>query len=146
MREQTGDLWDFWSTGAYIGITTNGRVARSGAAVMGAGLAKVAALRFPSLAHQLGEFLTRSGNHVYAFPDHRVFSIPTKDDPFEPSLLPLITQSADELLRYVDNMGLQDVYTVRLGCGLGQLHWDAVRPILSARWDDRFVILSPPKP
>jgi hypothetical protein len=112
---------------------------------MGAGLAKVAALRFPSLAHQLGDFLTRSGNHVYAFPDYRVFSIPTKDDPFEPSLLPLITQSADELLRYVDNMGLQDVYTVRLGCGLGQLQWDAVRPILSARWDDRFVILSPAK-
>ena len=146
MREQTGDLWEFWSTGAYIGITTNGRVSRSGAAVMAAGLAKVAALRFPSLAHQLGEFLTCSGKHVYAFPDYRVFSIPTKDDPFEPSLLPLITQSADELLRYVDNMGLQDVYTVRLGCGLGQLHWDAVRPILSAGWSDRFVILSPSKP
>lgn len=145
MREQTGDLWEFWSTGAYIGITTNGRVSRSGEAVMGAGLAKVAALRFPNLPHQLGEFLTCSGNHVYAFPDYRVFSIPTKDDPFEPSLLPLITQSADELLRYVNSMGLQDVYTVRLGCGLGQLHWDAVRPILSARWDDRFVILSPSK-
>jgi len=43
MREQTGDLWEFWSTGAYIGITTNGRVSRSGEAVMGAGLAKVAA-------------------------------------------------------------------------------------------------------
>lgn len=91
MRELTGDLWEFWSAGAYIGITTNGRVSRSGAAVMGAGLAKVAALRFPNLPRQLGESLTQSGNHVYAFPDYRVFSIPTKDDPFEPSLLPLIT-------------------------------------------------------
>jgi hypothetical protein len=51
---------------------------------MGAGLAKVDAIFFSNLSHQLGDLLTRSGNHVDAFPDYRIFSIPNKDDPFEP--------------------------------------------------------------
>ncbi len=86
--------------------------------VMGAGLAKVDALFFPNLSHQLGDLLTRSGNHVDAFPDYRIFSIPNKDDPFEPRPLPLITPSADEPLRYVDNIELQDIDTMRLGVWL----------------------------
>jgi hypothetical protein len=82
------------------------------------GLAKVAALRLPNLPHQLGDLITRSGNHVFAFPDYRIFSIPNNDDQFEPRPLPLITPSADEPLRHVDNIELQDIDTVRFGVWL----------------------------
>ena len=144
MREEVGDLWQYHSQGHFIGITTNGAVTVSGEAVMGAGLATIAALRFPPLKQQLGELLAQSGNHVYAFPDYRLFTIPTTHLPAKHSDPELITRSAEELLRYVNHMNLTTLYTVPLGCEPGQLEWTTVRPLLSHVWDDRFIILTMP--
>ena len=146
MREERGDLWEVHGQGHYIGITTNGSVSPSGHAVMGAGLAKVAALRFPQLRHQLGTLLRQTGNHVYLFPNYRLFTIPTKHQPFEDSDPALIARSAEECVRYLKNHAVPALYTVRLGCGLGRLNWSVVQPLLEAHWDDQFVILTPPYP
>lgn len=144
MREHIGDLWEVHGQGHYVGITTNGAVSKTGQAIMGAGLAKIAALRFPGLRDQLGILLTQTGNHVYVFPDYRLFTIPTKHQPFEDSDPALITRSAEECVQYLKHYALPELYTVRLGCGLGRLDWSVVQALLHPHWDDRFVILTPP--
>ena len=142
MREERGDPWHFHGQGQWIGVGTNGAISASGAAVMSRGLATIAALRFPSLTQQLGELLAQSGNHVYAFPDYRLFTIPTTHVPTEHADPTLITRSAEECLRYVNHLQLPALYTVPLGCGPEQLDWSIVRPLLSRMWDDRFIILT----
>lgn len=145
MREEIGDLWHRHGQGHFVGITTNGAVSKNGQAVMGAGLAKIAALRFPGLKQELGALLTKFGNHVYVFPDYRLVTIPTKHQPFDDSDPALITRSAEECVRYLTHHSIPALYTVRLGCGLGRLNWSAVQPLLQPHWDDRFVILTPPQ-
>ena len=144
MREQTGNLWTHHAAGDWIAITTNGIVRRDGTAVMGAGLAKQAALRFPTLPGLLGEALRTQGNQLMAWPAFRLFTFPTKYDWKQPSELALIDASARALLAYIQSHQIQTVYLPRPGCGLGQLEWSAVRSILAPLWDDRFVILTPP--
>jgi hypothetical protein len=144
MREEVGDIWQQHSQGHWIGLPTNGEISASGAAVMNPGLATIAALRFPPLKQQLGELLAQSGNHVFAFPDYRLFTIPTMHGPTGPADPVLIARSAEECLRYVNHLQLPALYTVPLGCGLEQLDWSTVRPLLSRIWDDRFIILTTP--
>ena len=142
MREDSGDLWTVHGQGQWIGVPTNGTISASGAAVMSRGLATIAALRFPSLTQQLGELLAQSGNHVFAFPDYRLVTIPTTHEPTGPADPALIARSAEECLRYVNHLQLPALYTVPLGCGSEQLDWSTVRPLLSRMWDDRFIILT----
>ena len=144
MREEVGDLWQQNSQGHWIGLATNGAVSASGTAVLSPGLATIAAIRFPFLKQQLGELLARSGNHVDAFPDYRLFTIPTTPVPSDRADPDLITRSAEELLRYVTHMNLSTLYTVPLGCEPGQLEWTTVRPLLNRIWDDRCIILTLP--
>lgn len=63
MVEKQGDLWT-QSVDA-ICITTNGFVRGNGMAVMGAGLAKQAAQRYPGIEFTLGYQIHQGGNHVY---------------------------------------------------------------------------------
>ena len=144
MREEVGDIWQQHSQGHWIGLATNGEISASGAAVMNPGLATIAALRFPPLKQQLGELLAQSGNHVYAFPDYRLFTIPTTHLPAKHSDPELITRSAKELLRYVNHMNLTTLYTVPLGCGPKHLEWTTIQTLLNRIWDDRFIILTMP--
>ena len=44
-----------------------------------------------------------------------------------------------------DAYGWETVVLPRLGCGLGQLRWDDVKPILERYLDDRFIVLTPPE-
>lgn len=62
IQEQAGDLWDYSARGEWIAITTNGITKANGQAVMGAGLAKQAATRYPDLPSWLGQRLMRFGN------------------------------------------------------------------------------------
>mgnify|MGYP006048552271 CR=1 FL=1 len=59
--EAHGDLWDVHAQGSWIAITTNGVIRTNGHGVMGAGLAKQAADRFPRLPLLLGIHLRRFG-------------------------------------------------------------------------------------
>lgn len=75
-----GDIWDLVDT-HIIGIPTNGFVTRNGAGVMGAGLAKQAADRYPGIKYNLGIHL-RTHGHVVGWvwneSDAGILSIPVK--------------------------------------------------------------------
>lgn len=128
-------------------VTTNGIIKHDGTAVMGAGIAKTANIRF-NVAKKLADNL-RNGNNVYdlgeyTYKDSRfhLVSFPTKNHWRDNSLPYLIKQSAKQLLTLVNAHGFKHVYLVPPGCGLGKLDWNEdVKPLLEPFFDDRFTIV-----
>lgn len=129
-------------------VTTNGIIKRDGTAVMGAGIAKTANLRF-KVAEKLADSLRTNGNVVsdlgiYYWKTSRfhLVAFPTKHDWRNPSDLQLIEQSAKQLVAFVNTNGFQHIFLTRPGCACGQLDWESqVKPILENILDDRFTIV-----
>lgn len=129
-----------------ICITTNGVVKKDGKAVMGAGIARQANVRY-SLDEELGKHLSSSGNVPYIFTkkgikNAHLISFPTKHHWKEPSDLALIKRSAELLVELVDRHDIRRCFLVPPGCGLGNLNWEIqVKPILEDILDNRFVVV-----
>jgi hypothetical protein len=142
MYEITGDIWSFASQG-YIVIPTNGIVKANGEAVMGAGMAKEAASRFPGLPAELGGRIKKTGNRNYYFTKYGVMTFPTKHDWKDPSDIQLITQSAAQLGKDLEVLRTQgrDIryFLPKVGCGLGGLKWEDVRAAILPHLDDNMV-------
>ncbi len=134
-----------------IAISTNGIIKANGLAVMGAGVAKAAAQRWPDLPARLAAQLRVRGNHVsllkavasLAGPLHLV-SFPTKHDWKDDSDPALIVRSAEELKAMADAGDWRRVYAPPFGCGNGRLRWAEVEPLLAPILNDRFWICSLP--
>lgn len=158
------DIWDAHDAGHWIGICTNGmtkpdpkgsrfREEPARVAIMGAGIAKQAATKYPILPFKLAQRLEEFGNHVFLFPEVGIFTFPTKENWFNDSPLSLIRQSAIELsdlLRY-DQLfqapyGNKPVFLPPPGCGHGGLTRARVEPVLNEIFEpagvkDRVIVL-----
>jgi hypothetical protein len=155
MLEAYGNIWDIVDEGGWdaLAITTNGYVAKNGRAVMGRGIAKEAADRFPELAGQLGTAIKNFGNIVHVFSGYAPYdlvSFPVKPV-FGPHSEPgwqakadpqLIYSSSKELVFFADRYGWKDVLLPRPGTGNGRLHWDVVKRIIQPILDDRFTVVT----
>lgn len=142
MLKLNGNIWYFSDWNFWIVIPTNGDIKNTGEAVMGAGLAKQAAKRFPFLPLELGKHLKAHGNRVFAFSAKQILTFPTKHRWVEDSSLYLIEQSTEQLLVLVDKHELKPpFYLPHVGCGNGKRTWDEVEPILKDILDDRFVVV-----
>lgn len=163
MRERTGDLFEAAREADALVVTTNGAVRADGCAVMGRGVAKQAADRWPWLSKALG-YRLKNGNHLYVWrPDESgerfyIATFPVKHHWRETADLELIRSSVGELGLFAD-VHRQDVRTVvlpRLGCGNGGLLWRpvtvnqgepdeyelvGVRDVVAPLLDDRFVVV-----
>ena len=138
MKEVSGDVWDHHNQGHWVVITVNGSVRKDSCAVMGRGVAKQAAERFPNLSSELGERIRIGGNKVWVMVNYGIFTFPVKHNWWEKADLTLIEQSARELSQvHVE----PPIYMVRPGCGNGGLDWKDVKPILERYLDDRFVVV-----
>lgn len=139
MIELRGDLWSVHSY-YYIVIPTNG-IVTNGKAVMGAGLAKQAADRYPALPAILGKHLVEKGNIPMVWRPLRIITFPTKLDWRNKSDIELIKSSA----AFVSSLTVcsydAPVFMPRVGCGLGGLRWDVVRPVLDRILDPRFIVI-----
>lgn len=122
-------------------VTTNGIVKASGSLVMGAGVAKEAARRFPELPHLLGQLVDEKGNHVFIIEKFGIASFPTKHDWKNNSDIDLIAQSCRELKWLSKKWDY--VILPRVGCGLGGLDWDnQVKPVVETYLDeDKFIVV-----
>lgn len=149
MREVSGDLFDYPCDALVVPI--NWRVNRRGVAIMGAGVAKQAAKRWPSLPFRLGEeikrrehpalFIERQYKRDGSGPD--ILGVPTKRDWRDPSDIALIEAAGRALPPIAALYGWETVALPRLGCGLGGLDWEVnVRPLLAALLDDHFVVVN----
>lgn len=147
MKEITGNIFDIPDADA-ICVTTNGVVKRNGELVMGAGIAKQFAERYPDLPQFLGNLVTLHGNQPYIFnatPLARpvVVSFPSKYDWKNPSSLDLIRRSALYLRDMVELKEWKKVVLPRPGCGYGGLKWETVKKVIEPILDDRFYIITP---
>jgi hypothetical protein len=128
-------------------IPTNGQIDMRGFAVMGAGLALDAKNKYPELPARLGRKLKTQGNNVYFFTFHNrefepldvIFTFPTKGHWKDKSDMVLIEKSAVQLKGYMDE--LWDIWgdptpflAPKVGCGLGNLNWKDVKPLLENIW------------
>lgn len=159
MRYIHGNIWDFNN----ICIPTNGVVKSNGENVMGAGVAKQAAERFPFLTSLLGYqikhygnvtfkigefpinknsyFFTDSDSSQYKYLNITLWNFPTKNNWAESSSLRLIEESAKRLSLLMSNDN-SDIYLPQPGIGLGGLLWKDVKPVLEKYFvDDRFVVV-----
>ena len=151
MIETAGDIWAMPADA--LAITTNGIVKKDGCAVMGAGVARAAADRYPGIDQRLGGLLGERGNEVHilhragaepwADEQRSLLAYPTKNHWREPSDLELMVAGARRLDQLASENGWQRVIMPRPGCGLGGLDWNReVRPALAPLLDDRFLISS----
>lgn len=132
---------------AYV-VTTNGMTKKDGAAVMGAGIARNAAMLFPSLPVLLGRSLRRHGNQAFAYRvndrnghPYNVVTMPTKQDWRNPSDIELIKASCAQMVEIADLNGFTRVYMPKPGCRNGGLNWEGqVKPVISQILDDRFMV------
>jgi O-acetyl-ADP-ribose deacetylase (regulator of RNase III) len=143
MRESTGDLWAYPADA--ICVPTCGVVKANGELVMGAGVAREAARRYPALPAYYGRAVREAGNAPVAhFGLRTVVSFPTKHHWNQPAVLPLIEQSARIIVTLADAYGWRNMVLPRVGCGFGGLEWSDVRPVLSAILGERFVVVRLP--
>lgn len=141
MKEIQGDIWDYYSRGHWIVITTNGTIKKNGEAVMGRGVALQAKQRFPNLPTRLGRLLTLHDNTPNLFRDLRLITFPVKYHWKDKANLDLIWDSCKRLVDGMKLLDLDALYMVRPGCGNGGLDWKDVKPILEKYLDNRFIIV-----
>lgn len=151
MKTMTGNILDgiLLSKADAVCITTNGMVNSQGFAVMGAGVALSAKIRWPELPNNLGIFLQREGNKVHILTGEvrsststlYVLSFPTKHDWKDPSDINLITKSCLELRELADKKGWKDILLPPPGCGMGGLRWHDVKQVIEPMLDDRFTVV-----
>ncbi len=127
-------------------ITTNGVVKSNGEAVMGAGVAKAFAIRYPQIPKNLGCNIKLAGNGTTSlgvFDGTDVVAFPTKNNWRDCSELSLIKKSAQQLRTLIGtNAVYVPVYLPKPGCRLGSLKWKDVEPILDEvfQGDERIII------
>ena len=122
--------------------------------VMGRGLALQFKRRHPDafLAYRQAcrQRALRPGR-VFVFGTERstprwIAHLPTKDHWRDPSTLGYIRAGLDSLADAIHRHGMRSIAIPPIGCGLGQLRWDTVRPLIAARLGDlscTVVVLEP---
>lgn len=168
MLEAYGDIWDNIDDYDAVVITTNGFVKKNGEAVMGRGIAKEAATRYPLFPGDLGKTIKQYGNRVFGFCyvyNLWFFTLPVKPE-YGPkgemgwkakAEIPLIERSVQELvgagpydgiINNLKNSGhkINKVLMPRPGCGNGGLKWKDVKPIIEPYLDDTFTVMTNEEP
>jgi hypothetical protein len=148
MKETSGNIWD-WVDRAKLVITTNVGWRSDGTNVMGAGLAKQAAQRYPGIAAWYGAWCRdhRSESCVVAHHTHPLIFFPTKRlNPDAPHLSWQYDSDFDTIRRSLADLaqwpGVEPIAVPLVGCQNGGLKEAAVLPVLREYLvSDRFVLV-----
>lgn len=130
MKISSDNIWDAHGKGAWACITTNGIIKKDGMAVMGAGIAKQAASRYPDLPIKLADNLKRYGNRVFVYPSMKLITFPTKNNWRDNSDIELIKISCIQLVEVMVKFKIDNLWLPRPGCNNGKLEWEDVRKII----------------
>lgn len=165
MREIEGDLFAPPCPVDAICITTNGEFDRFGHAIMGAGVARQARDRWPTLPKVLAARLREFGNRPALLSQYRpkpdgtrgillddgsawlpyhIITLPTKTNWRERSSIDLIRQSLSIVQELARANDFTTVALPRPGCKNGLLYWAEVKPIVEKILpDDRWLVIHP---
>lgn len=156
MLQESGDLWTWNHEGRWVVVTTNIGWKRNGANPMGAGVARVAANKYPDLPQWYGARCKKYGADTAVAPyyEGKLFLFPTKplniEQPWmswqNDSCVSLIRRSCKQLAALIDILDKRDHFIAKVGlplpgCGNGNLSPRDVLPVISDILDDRFVLL-----
>lgn len=140
LNEVNDDIWNWWSNGHFIVVTTNGFVKNNGACVMGRGISKQAAEKFERLPFELGALIKQFGNIPFQFDSYGIISMPVKRNWWEKANLELIESSAKKLVKA--QVSKYPICLPRPGCSNGKLDWKDVKPILEKYLDpEKFLVV-----
>lgn len=120
---------------AYAVIPTNTVVRKDGQAVMGAGLAKLAAKLYPDLPEVYGRRL-QEGVTFYVDHDRRLILVPTKEDWKEPSTMEIVSNALNALARWArsdDAPANLHLVLPGMGTGNGGLNPKKVEELIAKR-------------
>jgi O-acetyl-ADP-ribose deacetylase (regulator of RNase III) len=121
--------------------------------VAGAGLAKQFKLRYPDWFRSYKSLCSRGfmvigGIQTHHLNDGRlIINFPTKFHWNDKSWIEGISSGLAALTEYAKGCGLKSIAIPALGCGLGGLHWEEVRPLIEQAFEslpDIEVSLYPP--
>ena len=158
MKIIQGDFFDIAAEEYFDALvcTTNMQVKDNGDLVMGKGIAKAFAERFPKLPSRFGKRL-KEGRHLNGvmaefnsqylkmcepfYTERYLISLPTKIHWKHPSDIALVKRSVKILRGMVDIMNWSKILVPPPGCGNGGLGWPDVRETIEPLLDDRFHIV-----
>jgi len=150
MRPSNVCRLDFWSIyeirsdGSMFVIPVNGSVNRYGDAIMGRGLARDAADRYPFLRTEFGKLLRQQQHVVRIIADKQFVLFPVKYQWHEPANLDLIATSCRQLSLLAKFWKYKMIYLPHVGCGNGGLLWDAhVRDVIDKHMTVPYVVIQP---
>ena len=140
MKEIRTNIWNLHKEGYYAVIPTNLGYNRLNSNIMGAGLAKQAADKYPTLPAVYGKTLIKNPNlrAILFFDNWNLIMFPTKERNNDSPWLSWKNKSSLELIEYNCNLLSDDLlsasYKVAIplvGCGCGQLDETEVLDILN---------------
>jgi hypothetical protein len=159
MNELRGDIFDLLDEVSHVDalcITTNTIIKPNGNLVMGAGIAKTFALKYPHIPEDWGYRVQKNKDRygensscvlVNAMDSFSKFdnlvSLPTKYHFKDPSDIQLIIKSIKQLIVIANALEWNRIYLPRPGCDLGGLSWDnVVKPSINKFLDERFFVFT----
>lgn len=113
-------------------VPTNLDVRRDGTAVMGSGVARQAAERFPGLSARYGTFLKGRGSGLFCDQESRVICLPTKIHWRQPSDRDFVVRGLRLLRTFAIFHPDDNIRLPMLGAGLGRLPAGEVRQLIQA--------------
>jgi hypothetical protein len=113
-------------------IPTNGVLRQDHTAVMGSGLSRQAAERFPGLEEALGGHIITRGNvpGVIYSGEFDIVSFPTKRDWRDDQDIDLIERSSRRAANLVQRKNYSRVLVPKFASGQSQHDWESVRPVI----------------
>lgn len=141
------DFWavyDIRSAGNMFVIPVNGTINKYNDAVMGRGLARDAADRYPFLRTEFGKLLKQRQHIVREMADKQFILFPVKYQWHEKADLGLIETSCRQLSLLAKFWKYKMVYMPHVGCGNGGLDWEKdVRPVVEKNMTAPYVVIQP---
>lgn len=104
--------------------------------VMGKGLALAFKNKYPAhfenykRACQNGEMTTEEVLAYQEINGPMIICLATKDDWRDSSKIEYVSAGLDNLVKQIETLGIRSVAIPKLGCGLGGLDWNKVRPLI----------------
>lgn len=165
MKYSSGDIMNYIGKVSAIVVTTNGFVKNNGECVMGRGIAKAIADKYPNIPEKLGTHIKLKGNIVGVIDtidNTDIISFPVKPIKlindgtnivshakkkfdigdtvpgfYAKADLNIITKSSHELNNLIISKDYKHVVAPLFGCGAGELSWKYdVEPIILNEFDN----------
>jgi O-acetyl-ADP-ribose deacetylase (regulator of RNase III) len=167
--ESFADLWSLHAQGWYLVDPTNLTLNATGAAVMGAGISRAVAERYPQVPAELGRWISTytagaaepicgralsvaevKGHLVFLDRAHRIVYLPTKYDWRASADLALIDRALGEVSTLLRAHHELTLALPRIGAGLGGRDWaDEILPLVrrhleTPEFAERVLLVRPP--